>query len=117
VAVSLFPSERSWPSRTSSVVVFTDPACRVPASISAPGGGPLPGSKVDIGPDGRIPLFQGPPGATALYCRDANGIVVALYPHPSASATAVTGSKGGNSALASLIAALAAEGLIIDQTT
>jgi hypothetical protein len=115
--VSLFPAERFWPARTSSITVFTDPACRVLAQVVTQAGAALPGSKVNIGPDERIPLFQGPPGATVLYCRDANGNILALYPHAPASATAVTGSKGGNAALASLISALAAEGLVIDQTT
>ena len=94
--------------------VFLDPACRNRATVLSPTGAPLPGNEVTVTGE-TVPLFQA--AAAVVYMRDATGQAVALYPHPTANPPTVTGSKGSNAALTSLMQALAGLGLVVDQTS
>jgi hypothetical protein len=113
----LFPALRTPPPRTTGVTLYTDAACRALADLLTPAGTPMPGGKVDVGADGLLPLFQGPNGAAVLYARTPTGAVTTLHPTPTAPPAVVTGSKGSNAALGSLIGVLAGEGLVVDQST
>jgi hypothetical protein len=117
VARLLFPSSRTPPPRTTGLTLYTDAACRAAAALLTQGGAPIPGSKVDVGADGLLPLFQGPDGYTVLYARTPTGAVTLLHPAPTAALPVVSGSKGSNAALGSLLAALAGEGVVLDQST
>lgn len=112
--MNVFPSNANVPPLGPSFIVFSDPACRTKAAVFDLFGHPLPGSQVQA-PGGVVTQFQA--SATVLYARDTAGQVEALYPHPAATQPTVTGSKGANAALTSLVQALAALGLIVDQTT
>lgn len=113
-----FPNDTSALRFTTSAVLYADPACTALADVQYIGGAPIPGSKIDADATGSLPLFLGPSGATVVYTRTPSGQVETLYPNVSGAASVnVTGSKGANAALTSLIAALVAQGLITDSTT
>ena len=102
----------------SGVVIFSDKACRIPAAVNnATTGAPLPGSKLDKDPAGEWPQFTST--AAPVYVRGGNGTVVTISPQLSfGNPLTVTGSKGGNAALASLITQLIAAGVpIVDSTS
>ena len=112
-----FPSNRA--TIRVGEIVHTDAACTQKATILTPDGVPIPNSHL-VAVDGLRPYFTCATN-TVLYVRTASGNVETLYPtdDPStAAAVAVTGSKGSNAALTSLIAALIAVGVpITDSTT
>lgn len=97
------------------VPVFTDTKCTSRAQLFDSAGLPLRGNALELPSTGRIPLFQA--NASVLYVRDCTGAVITLDPSAQRTAVAVTGAKGGNAALTSLIAALSQAGIIVDQTT
>jgi hypothetical protein len=113
----LFPVLRTPPPGTSGITVFTDASCHTVAGLLTTAGLPVPGGKIDVGPDGLLPFFRGPDGATILYTRTPTGAVTALHPAPTAALPVVAGSKGANAALGSLLGALAGEGVVVDQST
>jgi len=108
---------RFVPPGNSSVTVYVDQTCRTPANILTQNGAPVPGSKLDLGTDGQLPLFQGPDTITVLWAKAGYGTPFSLHPAATVSLPIVTGAKGGNAALTSLLAALAVEGVIVDQTS
>lgn len=112
----VFPSVRNAPVATTGETIFADAACTQKASITTVAGIPIPNSKIDTGRDGLRPQFVST--LPVVYVRNA-GFVTALYPDiASTAAVVVTGAKGGNAALTSLIAALVAVGIpITDSTT
>lgn len=112
--MNVFPSNSNVPPLGPSFIAFSDPTCRSKAAVFDLFGHPLPGSQVSA-PGGVISQFLS--AATVLYARDTAGQVETLYPHVAATQPIVTGSKGANAALTSLVQALAAVGLIVDQTT
>lgn len=112
--MNVFPSNPNVPALGQSFTVYADPACQVKASLFDLNGHPLPGSQATV-VGGLIQPFQST--LTVLYARDMAGQIEALYPHAAATKPTVTGSKGANAALTSLVQALAAVGLIVDQTT
>lgn len=101
----------------SGVVIFADKLLKTAAPInSTVNGAPLPGSKIDKWDNGDWPAFTST--LTPLYYKAGNGTVSTLYPVLGSTTVNVTGSKGANAALTSLIAALIAAGVPInDQTT
>lgn len=113
----LFPSVRTAPATATAVTVYTDAACSLPANILDATNRVIPGGKVDIAPDGRLPLFYGPDGVSVLYARAPYGVVTTLHPETIGAAPTVTGAKGGNAALTSLLGALSAAGVVTDATT
>lgn len=114
MTMNVFPLNAEPSQFGPSFIVYSDPNCTQRAAVYNMKGQPLPGSQVTS--TGRqYQQFQCT--ATVLYTRDLSGYVETIYPHPFASSPVVTGSKGSNAALTSLIAALAAQGLITDQTT
>lgn len=112
--MNVFPSNPSVPALGQSFVAYVDPACRVKASLFDLNGHPLPGAQATV-VGGVIQPFQAAP--SVLYARDTAGQIEALYAHAAATKPTVTGAKGANAALTSLVQALAALGLIVDQTT
>ena len=98
-----------------TAVLYVDPACTVPAAVTQLNGAPIPDSVVVAGRDGAS--FQSV--SSPLYTPAPDGAVAVLSPALNfAAPSAVTGAKGSNAALASLIAALIAVGVpITDQTT
>jgi hypothetical protein len=112
--MNIFPLNPDSAALGQAFTVYTDPRCTVKAPVFDTSGRPIPASQITV-TGKQIPQFQST--ATVLYARDTAGIVETLYPHPFASSPAVTGAKGGNAALTSLIAALAAQGIITDQTS
>lgn len=118
MARQTFPHATSALPRSSSAVIYADPACKVLADIQQPAGRPIPGSKIDVDQTGNLPQFLGPDTAQVVYTRTLAGQVVPLYPVVNGSvAVNVSGAKGSNAALGSLIAALVAQGLITDSTS
>jgi hypothetical protein len=100
----------------SGITLCSDKLLRSPAPVFNTTGAPLPGSKLDRWDNGDWPQFTST--ITPLYYRAGNGTVSTLTPVIGSSVVAVTGAKGGNAALASLIAALVQAGVPInDQTT
>jgi hypothetical protein len=91
-----------------------DPAATIPAAVFDMNGAPIPNGTVVIASQ-TIPLFQS--AASILYVTNTGGYISPIYPAPDATHPTITGSKGGNAALTSLISALAAQGLIVDTTT
>jgi hypothetical protein len=117
-AVSLtFPATRTPPPNLSSVAVYTDSAGHSLATITTVAGAPVPGSRINVGLDGLMPEFLGPAGVTVLYGKTAAGVVFVLHPQLAVNPATVTGSKGSNAALTSLMAALNAAGIVVDATT
>lgn len=112
-----FPATRTPPAHTSGITVYADSACRQVAAITTLTGVPIPGARIDVGTDELLPEFLGPAGATVLYSRTAAGTPFIMHPQTAANPPTVTGSKGGNAALASLMTALAAAGIVVDGTT
>ena len=112
-----FPSNRA--TRRAGEIIYTDAACTQKATILTPAGVPIPNSHI-VAVEGLRPFFTCATN-TVLYVKTDGGNVETLYPtdDPStATAVAVTGSKGSNAALTSLIAALIAVGVpITDSTT
>jgi len=98
-----------------TAVLYVDPACTVPATVTALNGAPIPDSVVVAGRDGAS--FQS--ASSPLYTPAADGTATVLNPALNfATPSAVTGAKGANAALGSLITALIAVGIpITDQTT
>lgn len=112
-----FPATRTPPARTSGITVFTDQACTRVASITSLTGVPYPNGRIDVGSDDLLPEFIGPAGATVLYAKTAGGVPFVMHPAPITTVPTVTGAKGGNAALTSLMTALAASGIVVDATT
>jgi hypothetical protein len=98
-----------------TAVLYVDPDCTVPATLTALNGAPIPGSIVSAGQDGIS--FQSASGV--LYRAGEDGVTSRLDPELNFDAPGtVTGSKGANAALASLITQLIAIGLpLVDQTS
>jgi hypothetical protein len=113
-----FPSDRSIGHDAEFGIVYTDPACTNMALITDLNGSPLPGSQIVVSNDGFWPLFKCAISPVYLPV-GGTGDIITLYPSDSdVPAQIVTGSKGGNVALASLITALIAAGVpIVDQTS
>jgi hypothetical protein len=96
------------------VKFYLDPKCQQAATVFTRSGSVTPGNTVAL-VDGILPLFQA--NATVLYYRDGQGNVDAVYPHPNATPSTVTGSKGANAALTSLMTTLAGLGIVVDGTS
>lgn len=105
-----------------TVTIYADNAGTVPASIQDTNGvaiDPL----LEIGPDCLIPEFLGPDNATTLWAKNRAGDLTALYAQTgqflvlSAIPAVVTGSRASGAALTSLLSALAAKGIITNNTT
>lgn len=110
-----FPHERVAPLATTGETIYADPACTQRATITTLAGVPIPNSKIDTGRDGLRAQFIC--ALPVVYVRNS-GAVTPLYPDiASSTSVAVTGSKGGNAALTSLIAALIAAGVPITDST
>jgi len=102
----------------SGVVIYADKLGRIPAPVNNfTTGAPLPGSKLDKDASGEWPQFTSL--IAPVYVRGGNGTVVSISPQLSfAAPLTVTGAKGGNAALASLITQLIAAGIpIVDSTS
>ena len=113
--MNVFPSDSSGANFGSHVQVYADSNCRVLASVSDPSSGkPLPQAQVAV-INGRIQPFSC--SQAVVYVRDNSGNIQALYPSSIQTKPTVTGSKGGNAALTSLISTLAGLGIITDSTT
>ena len=113
--MNTFPAESGPYGVSGSVPVYTDPACRNQAPIFDGNGAQLR-NNAPILVTGRIAPFQST--ASVLYIRYGVGNVITLYPAiVNKTPPTVTGSKGGNAALASLVGALAAAGVIVDTTS
>jgi hypothetical protein len=113
----LFPSVRTAPGHATAVTVYNDAACTTPANILDVTNRVIPGAKVDVSPDGRLPLFYGPDAVSVLYARAPYGVVTTLHPETVGAAPTISGAKGGNAALTSLIGALSAAGVVTDATS
>lgn len=101
-----------------SVLVFTDTLLSIPATISDATGLGYPTNQLPLLDDGEIPAFQCT-SAPVYFGDPESGQPVTLSPTETYSAPVpITGSKGANAALASLIAGLIQCGVpIVDQTT
>lgn len=113
-----FPNDRVSAGHQQSAALFTNMTLTARATIAdALTGRTIPGAQLDLGPDGLWPLFTSP--STVLYYRNANGQTVSMVPAVgAASPVTVTGAKGSNAALGSLVAALIAVGIpIVDGTS
>ena len=110
-----------WP----SVAFFTDPECKHRADVFDSPNHQYPHNEVTVATQRTIPHFlardaeTGQAVTTKLYAKSADGKRVwALDPEPQPPHTnaVVTGTKGSDSALASLISVLAQLGIIVDGT-
>jgi hypothetical protein len=113
----VFPSVRA-PVGGLHETIYTDPKCQQSkAAITDLNGIPIPQSRVMRDPSGLMSQFIY--AGTVCYSRGENGNIRALYPDiGSQLPITVTGSKGANAALTSLIAALVSLGIpIVDGTT
>lgn len=97
------------------VQLFIDAGLTQRASLFDVNGKPLPGNALNIPYSGVLPVFQST--ASLLYLRAPSGEIMELYPSAQKTAPVVTGSKGANAALTSLMAALSSLGLVVDSTT
>jgi len=99
----------------SGATMYADPACSVKAVLTDLNGRTLSGSVATI-QDGSFAQFQAT--QAVLYFRAASGVIYPVYPEAHAGVLpVVTGSKGANAALTSLLAALASAGIITDSST
>lgn len=96
------------------LALFTDSRLTLRATVYDLNGRPLPGNVVNV-TGALIPEFQSASGI--LFFRAGSGEVAALSASGQRSGVVVSGAKGGNAALTSLIAALAQLGIVVDQTT
>lgn len=98
-------------------VLFTDAKLTQKAAIFDLSGKPLPGSQI-IAQNGLWQEFTFA-GSGALYYRAPDGSIDHLLPAATYAATVITGSRGGATVavLTSVLAALAAQGVITDNTT
>lgn len=113
--MNTFPSESGpYNGLGGGVTVFLDLACTQLAAINSATGAALPKSIAPVQGQ-RVQPFQS--AASILYIRDSTGQTIPLYPSVNRTVPTVSGSKGANAALTSLIQALAAEGIIVDTTT
>ena len=115
MALNFFPLDDASIGIDGAIPIFVDSGCTIRATLYDTNGAVLRGNSLFVGSSDRLPTFQA--NATVVYTRDAGGRVVTIYPHPAKNSPIITGSKGANAALTSLITALANEGLIVDQTT
>lgn len=97
--------------------LFTDKGLANPATLLDANGNPLPSNQVNLNGDGTWPTVQST--ASPLWFVDEEGTKIQINPGLGYGApVAVTGAKGSNAALGSLIAALISVGVpITDQTT
>jgi hypothetical protein len=116
VTTYTYPLNRQPVGEISALAVFADSGLTVPATVTDTSGNVYPDGHVPLGPDGQWPLFQS--AASVLYTPAPDGVITTLYPtiNP-ANPPAITGSRGANAALANLLMALAAGGIIVDNTT
>lgn len=115
--MNTFPQNPGPYGHGGSTGVWIDPKALNPATVFDATGAPLPGNRLPVDNDGRILPFQAAPAV--LYIKTASRKIVALYPSVPTVGTAptVTGSKGANAALTSLMTTLAALGIVVDGTT
>lgn len=104
------------------IVVYADRAATTLADIQTTGGATISGSVLTLDANGYVPQFLGPNPGTEVFARPQgssgrDGETTRLTPVRTAQSFAVTGSRGGNAALASLLSLLAARGIITDGTT
>ena len=109
-----FPDRDGGTNFGSHIQFFTDAKCTQLASLTDMNGVPLPKAQVQV-LNGVIQSFQS--SATILYCRNNSGNIVSFYPHIARTMASVSGSKGGNAALSSLMSALSGQGLVSDATS
>lgn len=114
--MNIFPSVRNQIGVTGgNVKVYVDSAFSQRASLFDINGVPIANNTLNIPNSGTLPEFQAT--QSILYLRLNDNTPLALLPSSQRTASTVTGAKGGNAALTSLIAALVAQGLIVDQTS
>lgn len=114
MALSIFPENRNSIGITGGVKLFLDFNLTQRASLFDLNGKPLPGNVLNI-TGATMPEFQS--SASVLYVANAAGETIAIAPHAQRTAVVVTGSKGANAALTSLMAALVQLGLVVDTTS
>jgi hypothetical protein len=114
--MATYPSQR-FANGTPWANLFTDPGLTRPATITDVTGKPIPQNRL-VASGGSWPVFTYA-GSGPLYYRLPDGNVDHLLPSATYTATAISGSRGGANAavLANLLQALAAQGIVIDNTT
>ena len=113
--MNTFPSDRLGVGMIGPIPVFVDARLTVRATLFDEHGNPLPHNQLTIPDSGMLPNFSA--NATVLYVRADDGTVRELFSNVARTMIPVNGSKGGNAALTSLMAALAQLGIVVDQTT
>ena len=96
--------------------VFTDATFRTRVTVYNANGTQLPGNEVTV-TNGYLTTFYTASTVNTVFLKGDDGNPIQLFAHASASAIVVTGSKGANAALTSLMSALAQIGIVVDQTT
>lgn len=114
MALNIFPHDREPNGLAGAVPLFTDAKLAQRAQLYDLNGVPLVANVIYVR-DRRLPEFQAAAGL--LYGRAEDGTVVALAPMAQRVQPIVTGSKGANAALTSLMAALSQLGIVVDQTS
>lgn len=113
MALNIFAPEPTY-GNAGGVPLYTDAKMTQRASLFDLTGRPLPGNMLNV-TGAFIPEFQA--SNSVLYLRAASGDVVQLFANDKRTAPTVTGAKGGNAALTSLMAALVQLGIVVDQTS
>jgi hypothetical protein len=113
-----FPADRTAGHGVEFAIVCSDPLAAVPVPVFDLFGNTIPASQIAPNQDGLWPLFTC--AVQPVYVQVPTGEVLQMSAtdNRNEAALVVTGSRGGNTALASLISALVAANFpISDQTT
>jgi len=124
MANNTFPSNNGPYKLAGAQKVFVDTKFQTRANVLDTNGNPLPGNQVNVPPSGIVPNFQITATVTAgvtspgvVYLQGDDGNPIPLYPNAHTTTPTVTGSKGANAALTSLMSALAQLGIVVDSTS
>lgn len=109
-----FPSLRDA-RKQRDAIIYSDAACTVKATLIADNGSPINNSQIVADERGLWPVFTC--SSPRVYFRANDGTIHTLYPSSPTKIPTVTGSSGANAALASLLTALAAQGIIVDSSS
>jgi hypothetical protein len=115
--VAVFPADRSA-GKQQSATIYLDAGLTRRAPITDANGNTIASAQIAADDDHLWPIFQS--AASVVYYRNANtGKVETMRSAGIAAGTtiSITGSRGGNAALASLIAGLIAAGVPITDNT
>lgn len=113
MALNIFPPSHTY-GNAGGVALYADSKLTQRASLFDLNGRPLQGNVLNV-TGAFMPEFQAP--NSVLYLRASGGDVVELFASGPRTAPIVTGAKGGNAALTSLVSALAQLGIVVDQTS